>query len=71
MEEATVTAPGGSTLYMSIEEAAAWAGIGKQAMYDFANSQDPPPMLVIGRNRKIQRAKLPAYLERKQQVKEA
>ena len=57
------------TLYMSVEEAADWAGIGRNAMRDFADSADPPPMLVIGSRRPtkyIQRAGLPAYLERKQ-----
>lgn len=71
MEEVNIPAFGGPTLYMSIDEAAAWAGIGKQTMRDYANSQDPPPMLIIGNVKRIQRAKLPAYLERKQQVKEA
>lgn len=71
MQEFDIPALGGKTLYMSIEEAAEWAGIGKGAMRDLANSQDPPPMLIIGNTKKIQRAKLPAYLERKQQFKEA
>ena len=71
MQGTTTPELDGATLYMSIEEAAAWAGIGKQTMRDFANSTDPPPMLVIGSTKKIQRAKLPAYLERKQQYKEA
>ena len=71
MQTVDIPKLGGPTLYMSIEEAAAWAGIGQNAMRDFANSQDPPPMLIIGNTKKIQRAKLPAYLERKQQFKES
>lgn len=57
------------TLYMTIEEAAEYAGIGKHAMYAFANSSDPPPYLRLGKKRLIQTAALAAYLERKQEVR--
>lgn len=58
------------TLYMTVEDAAAWAGIGKHTMRDFVNSSDPPPMLLVGdgtrKTHYIQRAGLARYLERKQ-----
>lgn len=57
------------TLYMSVDEAAAWARIGQNTMREYLNSADPPPHILVGKNtRLIQRAALPAYLESKQEV---
>lgn len=60
------------TLYMTAEAAAAWARIGQNTMREYLNSSDPPPHILVGKNtRLIQRAALPAYLERKQAVRMA
>lgn len=56
-------------LYMSIDEAAEYAGIGQKAMREFANSTDPPPYLRLGSKKMIQVAALADYLERKQEVR--
>ena len=56
-------------LYVTAEEAAQYAGIGRNAMYEFLNSSDPPPFLRVGKKRLIQTAALEAYLERKQEVR--
>ena len=53
-------------LYLTVEEAAAYAGIGVGAMRDYVASADPPPLLVIGTRRYVQRAGLARYLEDKQ-----
>ena len=55
-----------ATLYLTVEEAAAYAGIGIGAMRDYVASADPPPLLVIGTRRYVQRAGLARYLEDKQ-----
>jgi len=53
-------------LYLTVEEAARYAGIGVGAMRDYVASADPPPLLVIGTRRYVQRAGLARYLENKQ-----
>ena len=53
-------------LYLTVKEAAAYAGIGIGAMRDYVASADPPPLLVIGTRRYVQRAGLARYLEDKQ-----
>lgn len=56
-------------LYLTIEEAASYTGIGESAMRSYVNSVDPPPMLVIGNKggkRLIERAGLVDYLRGKQ-----
>lgn len=62
MSEVAERAP----LYLTVEEAAAYAGIGIGAMRDYMASADPPPMLVVGTRRYVQRAGLARYLEDKQ-----
>lgn len=57
-------------LYLTITEAAQYAGIGEHTMRDFLDSADPPPYLRIGRKRLIQASALAGYLERKQEVRE-
>lgn len=56
-------------LYLPITEAAEYVGIGEKAMRDFVNSADPPPYLKVGNKRLLQVAALPAYFERKQEVR--
>lgn len=56
-------------LYLTIQEAAEYAGIGEKTMRDFVNSSDPPPYMRVGKKVLIQRKKLPDYLESKQEVR--
>ena len=56
-------------LYVSAERAAKIVGIGVQKMYEFMNSDDPPPYLNVGNRRMLQVAALEPYFERKQEVK--
>ena len=56
-------------LYVSVEEAAEYVGIGKNAMYDYVNSRTPPPFLKIGNKRLLQKAALAEYFERLQEVR--
>lgn len=53
-------------LYLSIERAARYAGIGEGAMRAYVDGADPPPLLVIGSRRYVQRAGLSRYLEEHQ-----
>lgn len=62
MSEVAERAP----LYLTVEEAARYAGIGIGAMRDYVASADPPPLLMVGSKRYIQRAGLARYLEDKQ-----
>lgn len=62
MSEVAERAP----LYLTVEEAAAYAGIGVGAMRAYMDGADPPPLLMVGSKRYIQRAGLARYLEDKQ-----
>ena len=53
-------------LYLTQKEAAAYTGIGERAIADFVNSQNPPPLLIIGTRKYIQRDGLSDYLKEKQ-----
>ena len=53
-------------LYLTVRDAAHYAGIGEGAMYDYVNGSDPPPLLVIGGRRYVQREGLGRYLEERQ-----
>lgn len=53
-------------LYLTVKEAAAYAGIGEGTMRGFVDGQDPPPMLVVGTRRYVQRDGLARYLEERQ-----
>lgn len=59
----------GFPLYLSVEQAAEFTGIGQRTLRDWLNSTDPPPFIRIGAKRLIQRDALPAYLESKQEVR--
>ena len=56
-------------LYMTISDAAAYAGIGVNTMRAYVNSADPPPYLKVGNRVMIQTAALAPYLEKKQEIK--
>lgn len=53
-------------LYLTIDEAAKYVGIGQNAMRSYVDSQDPPPILKIGATRYVQKAALARYFEHKQ-----
>ncbi|MCI7439028.1 MAG: hypothetical protein MSA61_07385 [Coriobacteriaceae bacterium] len=59
-------APRSPALYLTVEEAAAYAGIGIGAMRAYMDGADPPPLLVIGTRRYVQRDGLARYLEERQ-----
>ncbi len=54
------------TLYLTVKDAAEYAGIGEGAMRAYVDGPDPPPMLVIGTRRYIQRDAIARYLEARQ-----
>ncbi len=56
-------------LYLSVEEAAEYVGIGANTMRDYVNSSDPPPYLKVGKKRMLQKAALAPYFERLQEVR--
>lgn len=56
-------------LYLSVEEAAAYVGVGEKFMRDLLNSRCPPPHLRVGNKRLLQKAALPEYFEGLQEVK--
>ncbi|WP_072500337.1 excisionase [Olsenella phocaeensis] len=61
---------GACPLYLTVEEAARYAGIGVNAMRAFVDSHDPPPILEIGSSRNkrkyVERDGLARYLRAKQ-----
>ena len=56
-------------LYLSVDEAAEYVGIGRNAMYDYMNSKNPPPHLRVGNKRLLQKAALEDYFEKLQEVR--
>lgn len=56
-------------LYLNIEEAAAYVGIGVNTMRDYVNSADPPPYLMVGNSKRLQKAALAGYFEKRQEVR--
>ena len=56
-------------LYLTVEEAAAYVGIGVKTMRDYVNSSTPPPYLEVGRKRMLEKAALPGYFRALQTVK--
>ena len=55
-------------LYMTVEEAAAFVGIGVNAMRNCLNSADPPPHLMNGNRALFRRSALMDYFK-KQEVR--
>ena len=56
-------------VYITVEEAASYVGIGKNLLWEYVRSDDPPPYLLVGkRDIRLQRAALATYFERKQEV---
>lgn len=56
-------------LYLTIEEAADYVGVGERYMRDLVNSIEPPPYLRIGNKRLLQKAALERYFEGLQEVR--
>lgn len=57
-------------LYLSVPEAAEYVGVGERYMYDLVNGSNPPPYLLVGRKRLLQKAALENYFESLQEVKQ-
>jgi hypothetical protein len=55
-------------LYLTVSDAAAYAGIGRDLLLRYMDSDDPPPYLKVGNRRMLQVSRLGDYLERKQDV---
>ena len=56
-------------LYLGVKEAAEYVGVCDKYMYDLLNGSNPPPYLKVGNKRMLQKAALPEYFERLQEVK--
>lgn len=56
-------------LYLTAKEAAKYVGIGEKKMHDYLNSSDPPPYLLVGKEKRPQRKALEAYFENLQEVR--
>lgn len=60
--------PPGLPLYVSVEQAAKLAGIGRDRMYEYVNSRaDPIPQMRVGKGRTLIRTSaIPEYLRRRE-----
>ena len=60
--------PPGLPLYVSVEQAAKLAGIGRDLMYEYVRSRaDPIPQMRVGRSKTLIRTSaIPEYLKRKE-----
>ena len=56
-------------LYLSVDEAAEYVGVGEKFLRDLLNSRCPPPYLRVGNRRLLQKAALAEYFEGLQEVK--
>lgn len=56
-------------LYLTVEEAARYVGIGRDLMRELLNSDDPPPYMQVGNRKLVQKAALEGYFERRQEVR--
>lgn len=56
-------------LYLTVDEAVKYVGIGVNAMRDRVNSKDPPPHMMNGRKVLLQKAGLAPYFEQRQEVR--
>ncbi len=53
---------------LSIEEAVAYSGIGRDKLYELTNPEDCPFVLWIGNRRMIKRKKFDEYIERQYSI---
>ena len=60
--------PLGLPLYVSVEQAAKLAGIGRDRMYEYVNSRaDPIPQMRVGRSKTLIRTSaIPEYMRRRE-----
>lgn len=60
--------PPGLPLYVSVEQAAKLAGIGRDLMYEYVRSRaDPIPQMRVGRSKTLIRTSaIPEYMRRKE-----
>lgn len=60
--------PPGLPLYVSVEQAAKLAGIGRDLMYEYVNSRaDPIPQMRVGRSKTLIRTSaIPEYMRRRE-----
>lgn len=60
--------PLGLPLYVSVEQAAKLAGIGRDRMYEYVNSRaDPIPQMRVGKGRTLIRTSaIPEYMRRRE-----
>ena len=56
-------------LYLTVEEAAGYVGIGVNLMRCYANSADPPPYMKVGNRKMLQKSALAPYFEKRQEVR--
>lgn len=56
-------------LYLSIAEAAQYVGVGERYMRELCNGGDPPPHMLVGNKRLLQKAALEEYFEVRQEVR--
>ena len=56
-------------LYLNVQDAAAYVGIGIKTMRDYVNSNDPPPHMRVGKKVLLQKAALEPYFEQRQEVR--
>lgn len=56
-------------LYLSVDEAAEYVGVGAKYIRDLLNSRCPPPHLKVGNKRLLQKAALEKYFEERQEVR--
>ena len=56
-------------LYLTAQEAADYVGIGVKKMRDYLNSTNPPPYLLVGGEKRVQRKALEPYFESLQEVR--
>ena len=54
--------------FLSIEEAVAYTGIGRDKLYELTNPEDCPFVLWIGNRRMIKRKKFDEYIERQYSI---
>ena len=57
-------------LYLPIDEAAQYVGIGVNKMREYVNGSDPPPFLRVGNKKLLQKAALADYFEARQEVRQ-
>lgn len=58
--------PPDKRLYLTVRQAALYVGVSETTIYAYVNSVDPPPMLLVGNMRYLEREGLVRYLRERQ-----